>query len=93
MAECQQLMNKIAELESDKNEHVLVEETLQPLDGNRRAYRLVGDVLVERTVAEVLPSIVKNKENLESTIQALRGRLSSRQKEAADLKAKYNFQQ
>ena len=39
MAECQQLMSKIASIESDRNEHVLVEETLQPLDGDRRAYR------------------------------------------------------
>jgi chaperonin cofactor prefoldin len=64
MAECQQLQTKVAELESDKTEHQLVEETLKPLDGARRAYRLVGDVLVERTVAEVLPSITKNKENV-----------------------------
>lgn len=64
MQECQQLMQKIAELEVDRNEHVLVEETLKPLDGGRRAYRLVGDVLVERTVEEVLPSVSKNKDNV-----------------------------
>ena len=62
--ECAQLMQKIAELEVDRNEHVLVEETLIPLDGDRRAYRLVGDVLVERTVKEVLPSVTSNKENV-----------------------------
>ena len=39
MAECQQLMTKIASIECDRNEHVLVEETLKDLDGNRRAYR------------------------------------------------------
>lgn len=64
MAECQQLMQKIAELEVDRNEHILVEETLKPLDGSRRAYRLVGDVLVERSVKEVLPSVTTNKENV-----------------------------
>ena len=62
--ECAQLMQKIAELEVDRNEHVLVEETLIPLDGDRRAYRLVGDILVERTVKEVLPSVTSNKENV-----------------------------
>mmetsp|Transcript_45425 Transcript_45425/g.50928 ORF Transcript_45425/g.50928 Transcript_45425/m.50928 type:complete len:110 (-) Transcript_45425:422-751(-) len=93
MAECQQLMTKIASIESDRNEHVLVEENLQPLAGNRRAYRLVGDVLVERTVAEVLPSITLNKNNLNTTIQALRDRLSIRQKKAAELKAKHNLGQ
>lgn len=64
MGECQRLMQKIAELEVDRNEHALVEETLKPLDPSRRAYRLVGEVLVERTVAEVLPSVTTNKENV-----------------------------
>lgn len=64
LQECQQLMQKIAELEVDRNEHVLVEETLKPLDGSRRAYRLVGDVLVERSVKEVLPSVTMNKDNV-----------------------------
>eukprot|EP00526_Cylindrotheca_closterium_P022316 CAMPEP_0113614740 /NCGR_PEP_ID=MMETSP0017_2-20120614/7330_1 /TAXON_ID=2856 /ORGANISM="Cylindrotheca closterium" /LENGTH=118 /DNA_ID=CAMNT_0000523933 /DNA_START=393 /DNA_END=749 /DNA_ORIENTATION=- /assembly_acc=CAM_ASM_000147 len=91
MAECQRLMQKIAELEVDRNEHMLVEETLKPLDPSRRAYRLVGEVLVERSVAEVLPSVTANKDNLNATIAALRQRLTIRQKEAADLKAKYNL--
>eukprot|EP00934_Nitzschia_sp_Nitz4_P004648 Nitzschia sp. Nitz4//scaffold230_size58257//9062//9502//NITZ4_006472-RA/size58257-snap-gene-0.67-mRNA-1//-1//CDS//3329543223//4638//frame0 len=89
--ECQQLMQKIAELEVDRNEHTLVEDTLKPLDGKRRAYRLVGDVLVERTVEEVLPSVSGNKENLEAAIQTLQERLQIRQKSAAELKAKYNL--
>mmetsp|Transcript_52817 Transcript_52817/g.152281 ORF Transcript_52817/g.152281 Transcript_52817/m.152281 type:complete len:113 (+) Transcript_52817:140-478(+) len=91
LSECQQLMQKLAELEVDKNEHVLVEDTLKPLDGDRRAYRLVGDVLVERSVKEVLPSVTANRQNLEATITALRERLDSRQKEAAELKAKHNL--
>jgi chaperonin cofactor prefoldin len=64
MQECQQYMQKIAELEVDRNEHSLVEETLKPLDPTRRAYRLIGEVLVERTVEEVLPSVTSNKENV-----------------------------
>jgi prefoldin subunit 2 len=67
MAECQQLMTKVAELEVDRNEHLLVEDTLKTMDGDRRAFRLVGDVLVERNVAEVLPSVTKNKENVSSS--------------------------
>lgn len=41
-----------------------MEETLTPLDPDRRAYRLVGGVLVERTVKEVLPSVATNRENV-----------------------------
>ena len=71
MGECQRLMQKIAELEVDRNEHNLVEETLKPLDPSRRAYRLVGEVLVERSVAEVLPSVIANKENVSNTWERL----------------------
>ena len=41
-----------------------MEETLTPLDRNRRAFRLVGGILVERTVGEVLPSVTTNRENV-----------------------------
>jgi len=64
-ADCQRLMAKISELEQDRTEHLLVEETLQPLDPQRRAFRLVGgECLVERTVGEVLPTVATNRENV-----------------------------
>lgn len=69
----------------------LVEETLEPLDGDRRAFRLVGGVLVERTVQEVLPSVKQNRENLEQVIATMKARLGEKQKESAELKAKYNL--
>jgi len=62
--ETQRLVSKISELEMDRNEHRLVEETLRPLDPDRKAYRLVGTVLVERNVREVLPSVTTNRENV-----------------------------
>jgi prefoldin subunit 2 len=64
--ECQKMQGKISELEVDRAEHVLVEETLRPLDPKRRAFRLVGECLVERTVEEVLPTISANRENVRS---------------------------
>jgi len=64
MQNSQRMAAKIAELETDRNEHRLVEDTLRPLDADRRAYRLVGSVLVERNVGEVLPSVAMNRENV-----------------------------
>lgn len=68
LAECQKMQGKISELEVDRAEHVLVEETLQPLDPSRRAFRLVGECLVERTVEEVLPTVVANRENVRNVV-------------------------
>jgi len=89
--ECNSLINKVTELEADRNEHRLVEETLTPLDGNRRAFRLVGGILVERTVGEVLPSVTSNRANLDIVIKDLETRLETKQKETMGWKTKYNI--
>ena len=59
---CQELAMKINELDLDSTEHSLVMNALQPLDPKRKCFRMVGGVVVERTVEEVLPAVQKNKE-------------------------------
>lgn len=34
---------------------------MKPLDSDRRAFRMVGGILVERTVGEVLPVVMDNR--------------------------------
>lgn len=43
-------------LPAEAAEHDLVIKQLEPMDKGRKCYRLIGDVLVERTVAETLPA-------------------------------------
>ena len=50
---------------STVQEHALVLKTLQPLDRRRRCFRQTGDVLVERTVEDVLPAVQMNKDQLD----------------------------
>mmetsp|Transcript_5253 Transcript_5253/g.8041 ORF Transcript_5253/g.8041 Transcript_5253/m.8041 type:complete len:128 (+) Transcript_5253:94-477(+) len=90
-SECQTYATKISELEQELGEHRLVEETLTPLDVKRRAFRLVGGVLVERTVGEVLPSVVSNRENLEKVVDNIRSALGTKEKELVGWKLKYNI--
>lgn len=59
-AECQQIAAKVQELALEKDEHRLVVEALSKLESDRKAFRLVGGVLVERTVGEVLPTVTQN---------------------------------
>ena len=42
----------------------LVIDTLKEVDPSRKCFRLVGGVLVERTVKEVLPALETNKEQV-----------------------------
>ncbi|XP_005061640.2 PREDICTED: prefoldin subunit 2, partial [Ficedula albicollis] len=58
------LASKAAELELELNEHSLVIETLREVDPTRKCFRMVGGVLVERTVKEVLPALESNREQV-----------------------------
>lgn len=49
----------------------LVIDTLKEVDPSRKCYRLVGGVLVERTVKEVLPALENNKEQVQDMPRAL----------------------
>lgn len=63
-SECQTIASKITELSSERDEHKLVVDTLTKLEPGRKAFRLVGGVLVERTVEEVLPAVSQNYEGV-----------------------------
>lgn len=86
----QQLSSKITELESESEEHRLVLETLEPLDGDRKCMRMVGGVLVERTVSEVVPSLQATRDGLEKAIKTLQGDLSKTEKDLEEWKVKHN---
>jgi prefoldin subunit 2 len=68
-AQCQTLASKIGELGQEREEHKLVIETLTKLEPERKAFRLVGGVLVERTVEEVLPAVTQNYEGVSGNAQ------------------------
>jgi prefoldin subunit 2 len=45
---------------------------MQPLDSDRRAFRMVGGVLVERTVGEVLPVVTDNRKKVSTLCVVLK---------------------
>lgn len=55
----QSIAGKLQELRLEVTQHEMVIKTLQPMDAGRKCFRLVGDVLVERTVGEALPAVTK----------------------------------
>mmetsp|Transcript_46827 Transcript_46827/g.100139 ORF Transcript_46827/g.100139 Transcript_46827/m.100139 type:complete len:145 (-) Transcript_46827:49-483(-) len=68
--ECTMLINKVAELDQEVNEHALVLKAFEKVEPTRRCFRMVGGVLVERTVTEVAPAIVSNMEKIkEASVQ------------------------
>ncbi|GAA5982669.1 hypothetical protein JCM5350_002142 [Sporobolomyces pararoseus] len=72
--ELQALVQKITELERELEEHTLVGQTLKEAfetEPSRKCFRLVGGVLVERTVAEVLPQLQEQTDQLKNILETL----------------------
>ena len=59
----------------------LVIETLEPLPQDRKCFRMVNGVLVERTVQDVLPSLKTNSDGLKQVIEEMLKQYKSKQSE------------
>lgn len=56
-------------------------ETLDPLDADRKCFRMVNGVLVERTVKDVLPTLKTNSDGLKQVIEDMLKQYKSKQNE------------
>lgn len=66
--DCQAIANKVSELKSEADEHRLVIDLLKDLEPERKAFRLIGGVLVERTVGEVGPVVAENHSGVSGVV-------------------------
>ncbi|RHZ63387.1 hypothetical protein CDV55_104545 [Aspergillus turcosus] len=87
-----QMAQKIGDIEQEAEEHKLVIETLEPLPQDRKCFRMVNGVLVERTVKDVLPALKTNSDGLKQVLDELVKQYQSKQSELDDWKKKNNIQ-
>ncbi|XP_059361897.1 prefoldin subunit 2-like [Carassius carassius] len=85
------MASKAAELEMEINEHSLVIETLKEVDPSRKCFRLVGGVLVERTVKEVMPALENNKEQITKIVDSLNSQMQAKGRELTEYRERYNI--
>jgi prefoldin subunit 2 len=90
-SECQQITGKIGELNLEKDEHKLVDETLEKLEESRKAYRLIGGVLVETKVGEIAPLVKDNLNGIVSILEKLDGTLKEKDTERKAYKEKHGI--
>ncbi|KAJ8070272.1 hypothetical protein OCU04_000655 [Sclerotinia nivalis] len=88
----QQIASKIGDVEIEAEEHKLVLETLEPLPGDRKCFRMINGVLVERTVKDVVPALKTNSEGLRKVLEDLVKQYNSKQSEMEKWKKKNNIQ-
>ena len=59
----------------------LVLDTLTPLSGERKCFRMINGVLTERTVNDVLPAVQTNADGLKTVLEDLVKQYRSKQEE------------
>ncbi|KAK2145654.1 hypothetical protein LSH36_666g00000 [Paralvinella palmiformis] len=85
------IASKISEMEMDIKEHDLVIEALKDVDPERKCFRMIGGVLVERTVKEVLPALINNHQQISKIVESLTKQLESKGTELNEYREKHNI--
>ncbi|KAJ9161366.1 hypothetical protein NKR19_g2287 [Coniochaeta hoffmannii] len=88
----QQIAQKIGDVEQEAEEHKLVLETLDPLPEDRKCFRMINGVLVERTVKDVIPALQTNADGLKKVLDDLVKSYKLKQDELEAWKKKNNVQ-
>merc|ERR1712168_105795 len=86
------LASKISELEVDIKEHETVIETLKEVSSDRKCFQLIGGVLTEKTVGEVVPNLVNKKSQISSVTEHLHKELEKTGSELVKFKEEHNIQ-
>jgi len=93
-SDLQTLASKIGELEQESEEHALVLSTLNEAlveEPDRKCFRLIGGVLVERTVKDVVPALQTNRDGIRKVIASLTEQYKAREGEFEKFKGEYNI--
>ncbi len=69
--ECNAIAQRISSIEQERDDHDMVQAILGDFPGARRCYRSVGGILMERTVADVVPEIRSEWGKLSKALQEL----------------------
>lgn len=69
----------------------MVIETLKNVNDDRKCFRLVGGVLTERKVKDVLPVLISNQENLAELIEKLNEQITKKGQEINEYREKHNI--
>ncbi|KZV69877.1 Prefoldin beta-like protein [Peniophora sp. CONT] len=93
-SDMQTIAGKIGELEQEAEEHVLVLGTLTEAlgkDPDRKCFRLIGGVLAERTVKDVVPQLQSNCDNIRKVVANLAEQYKAKETEFDNFKREYNI--
>lgn len=79
------------DLEEEKREHGLVVDAIKGLEPTRRCWRLIGGVLVEKNLSDVLQNLNESIANLDKASTNYNDSLKKKEKDMQEYEAKYNL--
>jgi len=82
---------QIQRLEMDRNEHQLVLNTLKEVDENRKCFRMLNGILIERKVSEVVPALQRNIEQFTNAIGKLKEQLTLKGNDLSEYREKHGI--
>ena len=85
------LRNKLIELQQESREHELVLQTLAPLEKERRAWRKVGGVLVERDVGQCREMVQANLESIVKMAEELSRQWEQKETECEEFQRQFQL--
>ncbi|KAF9448245.1 Prefoldin [Macrolepiota fuliginosa MF-IS2] len=92
--ELQALAGKIGELEQEADEHTLVLSTLNEAlaeEPDRKCFRLIGGVLVERTVKDVVPALQTNRDGIRKAVSSLAEQYKAKEEDLESFKRDFGM--
>ena len=87
--EAQVLVSKLMEIEDEKKENELVLESISKLEDNRKCWRLINGVLMEKTKREVVPEMRTVINNLNAVTKQITDTLVAVRTEIKNLEGAY----
>lgn len=88
-----QIVKTITNLEDIKKENLIVLNQIDKLEAERRCFRLIGGVLVERTIEEAIKGIKDNVENrLSPSLKTLKEKMELKEKQLIEFEKSIGYQ-
>jgi len=85
------LVQKCSEIEAEQHEYNVVIQTLDGVDAQRVCFRLIGGVLVERTVGEVVPALKTQRDQMIALVDTLNKSIEANGREINEWREKHGI--
>ena len=85
------LANATLDRQAEVEQHDLVIQRLKPMECGRKCFQLVGDVLVQSTVMEVLPTLEQTRNQLAGAAENIEKQFTAKGEEISRFEEKYKI--